>query len=90
MKACALGQAAASVVAANIIGRTETEVRRARDELFAMLEEGGPPPSAPFDGLAVLEPARNYKNRHASILLALEATLDALESTRTSTTVKLI
>ena len=34
---------------------------------------------APFDGLEVLQPARDYKNRHASILLAWEATLDAMD-----------
>lgn len=78
VKACALGQAAASVVGANIIGRTVPEVERARNELKAMLKSGGPVPSAPFDGLEVLEPARDYKNRHASIMLALEATVEAM------------
>jgi len=47
--------------------------------LRAMLKDGGPVPSAPFDGYAVLEPARDYKNRHASILLVLEATAEAME-----------
>lgn len=79
VKACALGQAAASVVGANIIGRTRDEVETARDELKAMLKSNGPVPSAPFDGLEVLQPARDYKNRHASILLSLDATLDAFE-----------
>jgi NifU-like protein involved in Fe-S cluster formation len=80
VKACALGQAAASVVGANIIGRTRDEVERGRDQLKAMLKEGGPAPDAPFDGLEVLMPARDYKNRHASILLSLEATLDAFDA----------
>lgn len=78
VRACALGQASASVVGANVIGRSRAEVERARDELRAMLKEGGPVPSAPFDGLEVLLPARDYKNRHASILLALEATAEAM------------
>jgi NifU-like protein involved in Fe-S cluster formation len=82
VRACALGQAAAAVVASAIIGRSEDEVRRARDDLVAMLKEGGPAPAAPFDELAVLEPAREYRNRHASILLAFEATLDALAQIR--------
>ena len=82
VKACALGQAAASVIGSNIIGRTEAEVQKGRDELFAMLKENGPAPAAPFDGLEVLEPARDYKNRHASILLAFDATLDALAQAR--------
>ncbi|MEP2530567.1 iron-sulfur cluster assembly scaffold protein [Shimia sp.] len=79
VKACALGQAAASVVGANMIGRTRTEVETARDALKVMLKQDGPTPAAPFDGLEVLRPARDYKNRHASILLALDATCEAIE-----------
>lgn len=79
VKACALGQAAASVVAANIIGRDRTEVTRARDEMLAMLKTDGPEPSEPFAGLKVMLPARDFKNRHASIMLSLEATVEALE-----------
>jgi len=80
VKACALGQAAASVVGAHAIGRSRAEIERARDQLKAMLKDGGPAPDAPFDDLAVLEPARDYKNRHASIMLALEATLEAFDA----------
>ena len=80
VKACALGQAAASVVGANVIGRDRGEIEAARDALKAMLKEDGPTPPAPFDGLEVLRPARDYKNRHASILLALEATAEAFEA----------
>lgn len=79
VKACALGQAAASIVSANIIGCTLEQVREARDSLKEMLKNDGPTPPAPFDGLEVLRPARDYKNRHASILLTLEATLEAME-----------
>ncbi len=78
VKACALGQAAASVVGSAILGRTRAEVERARDELRAMLKDGTPPPAAPFDGLEVLQPAREYRNRHASIMLALEAAAEAM------------
>jgi NifU-like protein involved in Fe-S cluster formation len=77
VKACALGQAAASVLGQVVVGLTEDQIRRGRDELLAMLKEGGPVPAAPFGEFAVLEPARDYKNRHASIMLAFEATLDA-------------
>ena len=80
VKACALGQAAASLAGQNIIGRTADEVARARDELAAMLKSGGPPPGPPFDGFEVLVPACDYKNRHASILLSLEATAEACAS----------
>lgn len=77
VKACALGQAAASVVGRVILGRTLPEVERARDQLKAMLKSNGPVPDAPFEGLEVLLPARDFKNRHASIMLALEATCEA-------------
>ena len=79
VKACALGQAAAAVTGAAVIGRTVEELRTARDGLRAMLKSGGPVPDAPFDGFEVLEPARDYKNRHASILLCIEATTEAME-----------
>ena len=79
VKACALGQAAAAVTGGAIIGCTLDEVRTARDALRAMLKEDGPVPSAPFDGFEVLTPARDYKNRHASILLSIEASVEAME-----------
>jgi len=78
VKACALGQAAASIVGAQILGRTRAEVETARDQLKAMLKSGGPTPDAPFDGLEVLRPAADFKNRHASILLTLEAASEAM------------
>jgi NifU-like protein involved in Fe-S cluster formation len=84
VKACALGQAAASVTARAILGRTRDEVAQARGELEAMLKRGGPVPAAPFDGLEVLLPARDYANRHASILLALDATLAAMDQALTA------
>ena len=82
VKACALGQASASVVGRAVIGATRDQVARARAELEAMLKRGGPAPSAPFDGLEVLMPARDYANRHASILLALDATLEAFDAAK--------
>lgn len=77
VKACALGQAAASVVGASVIGRTPAEIETARDQLKAMLKTQAEPPEAPFDGLKVLIPARDYKNRHASIMLTLDALVEA-------------
>lgn len=78
VKACALGQASAAVVGEAVVGCTRDQVEKARDQLRAMLKEDGPAPDAPFDGLEVLQPAREYKNRHASILLALDATSEAV------------
>ncbi|MBU2962297.1 iron-sulfur cluster assembly scaffold protein [Citreicella sp. C3M06] len=80
VKACALGQASASVVGAAIIGCTPAQIDAARDGLRAMLKDDGPTPPAPFDGLEVLRPAQTYKNRHASILLALDAASEAVHA----------
>lgn len=77
VKACALGQASAAVMGAVVIGRSRAELEAARAALSAMLKEEGPVPPAPFDGYEVLLPARDYRNRHASILLALEAACTA-------------
>ena len=79
VKACALGQASAAVLGSVAIGRTRDEIETARDALKAMLKSGGDAPGAPFDGLEVLAPARDYKNRHASILLPYDAALAAFD-----------
>lgn len=79
VKACALGQASSAVVGGAVIGTTRAQIETARDQLRAMLKDNGAVPDAPFDGLEVLIPAREFKNRHASILLTLEATAEAME-----------
>lgn len=80
VKACALGQAAAAIVGQVVLGRNAQELARARDQLRAMLQQDGPVPDAPFEGFEVLLPAREYRNRHASILLAIEAAAEAAQS----------
>lgn len=82
VRACALGQASASLLARVVIGRSPAELETARTALAAMLS-GGPVPAAPFDGYQALIPARDYRNRHASILLALEATCEAIRNAET-------
>ena len=84
VKACALGQAAASVVGAHVVGLSRAEIETARDALKDMLKNDGPAPAAPFEELEVLRPARDYKNRHASIMLALDATLEAIDQAEQS------
>ena len=79
VRACALGQASSTIVGKSIVGRSITEVRKAFDELSEMLKNNGPTPSEPFDDLYMLQPASEYKNRHASILLPIEATLAAFQ-----------
>ena len=80
VRACALGQAAAAILGASVIGRTRAELQTAHEQLSAMLKAAGPVPEAPFQGFEVLLPARDYRNRHASILLALEATIAAMDA----------
>ena len=77
VKACALGQAAASVVARHVIGATAAELREVRDRVRAMLKENGAPPDGAWADAAVLEPVRDFKARHASTLLAFEAAAQA-------------
>lgn len=79
VKACALGQAAASIVAKNIIGASPTEVRSARMQMAKMLKENGEVPDGRFAELRYLQPVRDYKARHASTLLALDALVDCLD-----------
>lgn len=80
VKACALGQASAAVLAADVVGRTRDEIAAGRESLKALIKEDGPIPPAPFGELENLRPARDYKNRHASILLAWDAALAAIDS----------
>jgi len=79
VRACALGQASASAIADAIVGATFEEIEEASAALRAMLKEGGPPPSGRFAKLAALEPARDYRARHAAILLTFDAVEKALE-----------
>ena len=78
VRACALGQAAAAVVGRAVVGLTPDQVRAGRDALWRMLREDGRTPASPFQEFEVLIPARDHPNRHGSIMLAFEATLEAL------------
>lgn len=79
-RACALGQAAASIVARNIIGAAPDELYRLRDEMRAMLKEAGPAPTgARWAELAALAPIKDYPQRHASTLLVFEAVCACLD-----------
>ncbi len=77
VKACALGQAAAAIVARHVIGSTAGELRDIRDRVRAMLKANGTPPEGAWAEAAVLEPVRDYRARHASTLLAFEAAAQA-------------
>ena len=82
VKACALGQAAASVLGAHVLGATAEELELARDQFRAMLKDGATAPDGRFSDLAMLAPVKDYPARHASTLLAFEA---AVEAVRTAT-----
>jgi NifU-like protein involved in Fe-S cluster formation len=77
VKACALGQAAASVLGAQVVGASLAELETARAQLRAMLKTGGPAPDGRFADLALLAPVKDYPARHASTMLAFEAVTEA-------------
>lgn len=78
VKACALGQASSSIMAANIVGATAEELRAVREAMRKMLKENGAPPEGRFADLKYLEPVRDYKARHASTMLTFDAVVDAI------------
>ncbi len=78
VRACLLGQSAASVMGREIIGTSAAELREVGAVMRKMLKEEGPPPQGKWGDLAVLEPVRDYKARHASTLLVFDAVEDAI------------
>lgn len=80
VKACALGQAAAGVLGQHVIGASVQEIMEARDAMSAMLKAGGEGPSGRFEDLRVLRQVADYPARHASTLVAVEATLEAVNA----------
>ena len=80
VKACLLGQAAAAVMAREIVGSTAAELRQVGLEMRAMLKEGGASPAGRWADLANLEAVRDVRSRHASTLLVFEAVERALDA----------
>jgi len=78
VKACLLGQSAASVMGREVIGASAAELRAVGEAMRKMLKEGGPPPQDKWGDLAMLEPVRSYKARHASTLLVFDAVENAI------------
>jgi NifU-like protein involved in Fe-S cluster formation len=79
VKACALGQASSSIMARYVVGSRPAELRELREAVRKMLKENGPPPSGKWADIAVLEPVRDYKARHASTMLTFDAVVSALD-----------
>jgi NifU-like protein involved in Fe-S cluster formation len=78
VRACALGQASSSLLAANILGRTPAELAAARDGLTTWLAREGDAPDWP--GMDIFTPALDYTARHPSIRLAFEAAAEAADT----------
>ena len=80
VKACALGQASSSIMARNIVGAKAGELRKLRDDVRRMLKENAAPPACGrWADIAVLEPVRDYKARHASTMLTFDAVVTAID-----------
>ena len=79
VKACALGQASSSIMARHIIGAKAPELRKLRETVRQMLKENGSPPDGTWGDIAVLEPVRDYKARHASTMLTFDAVVSAID-----------
>jgi NifU-like protein involved in Fe-S cluster formation len=79
VKACALGQASSSIMARHIIGAKAPELRKLRETVRQMLKANGSPPDGNWEDIAVLEPVRDYKARHASTMLTFDAVVSAID-----------
>jgi NifU-like protein involved in Fe-S cluster formation len=78
VKACALGQASSSIMASHVVGSNAAELRDLRETVRRMLKENGAPPQGKWADIALLEPVRDYKARHASTMLTFDAVVDAI------------
>jgi NifU-like protein involved in Fe-S cluster formation len=78
VKACALGQASSSIMARHVVGSNAAELRDLRETVRKMLKENGAPPQGKWADIALLEPVRDYKARHASTMLTFDAVVDAI------------
>ena len=81
-KACALGQAATSILSEHAVGASVSDIIAARDGLKAMLKDGAEPPEGRFWELRHLQGVADYPPRHTSTLLAFEAAVAAIEQAR--------
>jgi len=79
VKACALGQASSSIMARHVVGAKAVDLRALRDTVRRMLKENGAPPDGEWADIAVLEPVRDFKARHASTMLTFDAVVSAID-----------
>ncbi|MEM9288696.1 MAG: iron-sulfur cluster assembly scaffold protein [Pseudomonadota bacterium] len=76
VRACALGQASAAIMGAAAVGLDLTHFETLDAALADFLKGNGPALDAPFEDTQVFGPAKDYKSRHASILLPFQAMAD--------------
>ncbi len=85
VRACALGQASSSIMARHVVGASAAEIRQARQDMIAMLKEGGEGPEGRFEEMRYLKPVKDYKARHASTMLTFDAVVDAIDQIEAKT-----
>jgi NifU-like protein involved in Fe-S cluster formation len=65
-------------MASHVVGSNAAELRELRETVRKMLKENGAPPQGKWADIALLEPVRDYKARHASTMLTFDAVVDAV------------
>jgi NifU-like protein involved in Fe-S cluster formation len=77
--ACALGQASASILRGHGAGQTASTIDGIRQGIADCLNGTGDMPGV-FPELALLAVAKDYRSRHAAILLPYDAVQDAIKN----------
>lgn len=80
VEACALTKSAVAVMASAIIGKTRADVAKAGQEMENMLAGLEIFPAGDWERLRILEPVKDYKARHNSVLLPFEAVEKAFKN----------
>ena len=80
VQACALGQASAAILSQNVVGARADEIVAARDGLRGLLKGEAADFPDRFKDFAILASVKDFPARHASTLLALEATSEAISA----------
>jgi NifU-like protein involved in Fe-S cluster formation len=79
VRACTLGRASATVMAEHVLGRTPEELRRQRESMQGVLKRGETPPAEAWPEIELFLPAKDFKSRHGSVMLAFDAVVKALD-----------
>ena len=65
-------------MAKNIIGTDIYDLLDLKIKMRSMLKDNGLPPSGKWSDLEVLQPVKDYKGRHSSVLLTFDAVEDCI------------